>query len=680
MEYKNASPPSDGDLAAWQGRQVEYTIPVTSMTPPLSSAQASAQPPEDVRKIQKIPCALRYASYACVSLLISGIACSYAMCRSSMSINTLFQTARASLTLNSRIIKDTLVSGGASTLIGLGALAGALVISSIIAIMMRLAAKQLPHNIGFMSANLLVDGKLTLFEFFGDSYGETLNAFRTRVFQAVLPAKTFVRKMSREEILAEMRKASPQANPTDAEIEYFHKEMLHEAKLKDLDKGPTLSQLVGCDRAFSNGQQRPFNVLEELAQLKDSLNDPSILSDNEMTQFAAFIQKFGDQKLFAFLHGINPNSNKGTKCEGASRLLKFDHHNQTLTLPLLNGVAPVEASGLHELKSQFLQALFQPEVLRTLKEKKNYASDAIMKIIREDLDLTLLKDIEGYCVTPDELQFFSTVAGQLLFFWLYHVEDWELALTVTTIEELNQAKKELETLVGTPQQHAEEFVQNLITSHVSVLAVQECGPSYAKALEEHGFIDPFKIKRDSTVFLRKDHWKDIEPIKQSTYPMVLATDKKTGDRFLHASIHTRPGGRAISEVVNYYNKLKAQPGNENLILLIGADTNTKEAEEIAELQASLQKEGLQMTDYGSTTIKIRALTPQQEKAGERINAPGDHVITSRLKGYRVIDRLLGGKRTRAGIGLTLPNVKHPSDHLTVQLTIQKIWKRTLAAM
>lgn len=663
MDCKSAPPI---DLAEWQRRQVEYTIPDTG-----AAASISADPlSKEVPHRQNVS---RYALYAFLGLAVAGMGYGYLRC--SMSMSAIKGVALATFTQATVVITGALLAHKNITRVGVGALACATLLGSIKAIM-RLRAQHLSDGVGFMSANLFADAKLSLFEFFGSGYGEELDAYRARIFQAVLPAETFVRKMSREEILAEMKKEDPKVNPTDAEIEQFQAKLLEQACLKDLEKGPTLRQLAGCDSAFTDAQDQPFNVLEELAQLEKSINNPKILSQNDLAQFELFIKKFGHQKLFAFLHGINPHK-EGS--EGTSGLLRLDHWFRNITFPFLNEPAPIKAKNPYEVKQQLLHALFSTEVTQA----KYLSSRHTMQIIREDLDLTLLKDEHGNAVTPEELEFFSTPAGLLFFNWLYHAEEWDLALKESTVDEFNWANKTLQALMGDPKQRAEKFVQDLLHFNVSVLAAQECGPLFAEELKKQGFIDPFNNTGASftALFLREKRWKDIEPIKTNLrkLAMVLATDKQTKDRFLHVSAHSystdaKEGLEKIKEAIRVYRELQQQPGNKDLILMIGVDANTKETVDIEALQQLMQQEGLQITDYGPTTLKIRALTTQQEKRGKRIFKPGDHVITSNLKGrYRVMDRMLGWLRKRADSSLALPNPKHPSDHLTVLLVIQKLW-------
>lgn len=626
-------------------------------------------------------------------------------------------------------LSGALFAAGTVTPFGACVLAGASV-ATIVAI----AAMRLPGSFGFMTANIL-GGDFPFLQFFGD-FGP-VNALRDRIFKAVLPAQTFVNKLSDVEVAEAMVRAQVDENGEGPQNVAHHRNvMMMDAKLADFKKGPTLKELVGDQESEEKntrmmGPRSTFSALDALEGLRHTLNNDAELSREDIQNFKDFIRKFGDQKIFAFLHGVK-DTDAARKNNGTNSLLKLEltliqakeKGGNVPSLPLLDtsGVLEESADGG---KLALLQSVFQTSIadimlarnLRDLEEeeavarkktaKERFGPDVICKAIRDNLDLSLLKHADGRAVKPEELDFFSTCGGQRIFFWLYHAMDLHLASGVATIKEINDGKKTFAGITGTPQERAAKFVKDLVASNVGVLATQECAKDCADALtREPTFLERrlgthkqfFNAvvnaqgvgKTGTTIFLREDLWeKEVQVIqhghlddkkKTDKLVLVVATAKKTGDKFLHVSIHgdssvAKDGREKIAEAVKQFKLLKERRGNEDLELLIGIDANTKKQMDIGALQEQLTELGLYATEVGSSTIKIRALTVQQTKAGDRVDAPGDHVITSALnpKRYKAVETLLAGKRVRARAGMALPNMEYSSDHLTVQLTIQKVW-------
>lgn len=547
-------------------------------------------------------------------------------------------------------------------------------------------AKNIVETFGSVTANVL-GGANSLFQFFGD-YGPKLNTYREKVFLAVLPEQVFVKKLTDDEIVDRMQLGGLQYS-TKEMIDLCRALLLKDAEQKDLRKGPNLSELTrpALGEEKKGEEQNSFDVIKLLRGILNR-GEGSGLKEASVTAFENFIKNFGDQNIFAFLHGIAP----GEKTEGAQPFLKLElthmQKNTAGTIPNLDttGVDLVEGQGSTGPKTRLLEFLFETTTTGYVLDPKQrgengrFNSETLKKAIRTDLNLNLLRHKDGTAITPEELDFFAEEVR--LFFWLYHAMDIELACSVTTMQELNQAKRDLAVVMGTPEEHAEDFAKMMLKSNAGIIAMQECGTEHAAALAKN-FFNVAGEKTGTTIFLKKHLWKDVSLIihdhldekgRGDKLVIVKATTEKTNRQFLLASLHGDAGNSKdalakLDEVMQQYHD--ESQGNDDLELLIGGDFNTKTPKSQKELEEMAAKYGLRITDAGDTVNKMRALSGQTRKAGIHDKSQGDRVLTL-LRTTEPLETLVGGKNVRPSDAKFSPNKENSSDHEIVQLTVKAI--------
>lgn len=716
-------------LEAWQKAQMDYTLPLHEN--PAEDPAIEASKPLGIPATKETELSGKQKAVgAVVGITLGSMAyASYAI----PAVTAVAAGALAQLQAGAAAVMLVLAAG-AATPIGVGVILAATSLTSIAAD--RTLNKLRLATLGIMTHNI-GGGDISLLEFFGKGYTPELDAFRDQVHAAVLPQRTYIQGMSDETVVEEYKKLkgmdtlNPPSDPKQIAgwLKGLRQELLDAGKVRDSDKGLTLSQVTGVTEDFDlskeeknspNAPPPPFNVIRELKRLQGELNTPDnmLLTDEDIANFAGWIKKFGKADPFNFLHGITPKfapyevakvdgtTETRTKVDGTTSMLKLEGPTvvKPHALPFLASDEEVSQTP----KLTFLNTVFKKEFFEVLKseaQKDKFAPEVIQRNIAKELDLTVLRDKDGNLVTEADLQFFCTPAGQLLFYWLYNAEEFDLVEKAgITPDKFNTMKAAFKRLKGTPQTRAAKFVKDdVLAFGVNVLHAQECSKVYADELAKNGFHveyypDSFCVQgkehsKEATftnVFLHKKYWKNIQFIQHhfqenpAKLVVVLATERKTNDEFLHVSIHgdsknPNEGLNRIKEAIRIFKEVQAQKGHQDLSMLIGMDANTKTPQARAALTDLMAAEGLQMTDFGPTTIKIRALTTQQPKGGERVKDSGDHVATGSLAkhGWKVIGNFLGGKAKRAKIEL-LPSIKNPSDHFTVQITIQKtytVWGR-----
>lgn len=462
------------------------------------------------------------------------------------------------------------------------------------------------------------------FEFQGD-YGPEVNPVREKVFEWVVPKEALYKHLS------------------DLEVK--------EAIESDRQHGPTLSELA---------------TPQLMSELEAKINK------NSFEDIQAFVNRYKDRKMFYFLKN-SPSS-----------LLALDKtlHDKGLNLPILGSSEMLEGQNSEELKSHLLHILFTEDNLTASKKSENKIRTAI-----DQLGASFLHPFLGEDANTQELQVFSTPAGQVFFYWLYQSLNLQLATQdPQMIEEINRVKDIFARTLGDSQNRAIQFKEKLINANSGLLFTQEADTLVPQALTQDGLFHPIdkQNSQDGTlIFLRADLWEpDYEIIPLDSYEgykngrvnLILATSLD-GEKFLLASAHgnstrAEDGRLQIALIVEKFEELSL--GNAGLQLIIGTDANTKSEEDVEAFRKHLDALGLIGTHVGPTTIKKRMVTSQHAKAGRAAVDEEDYLITLKPeKGgrYSLNQPTVGFSEEKPDIHTALPNVNNPSDHYPVGATL-----------
>lgn len=647
-----------------------------------------------------------------------------------MSIHAAASLTFAKISQLANQVAGALVVSGTVTVLGKQLLAaGALAVTAISAI--AIAAKKLPNYTIFIQ-NENVGGKgMSLFEFLGTEYGEGLDDVRQAVFQNVVPQSSAARNQSREQIIEKM-KAENRTDFSDKAVKAFHNQMIAQADLMDAARTDCgLSKLIG---GADNGEAFDFikalrGRKAEYDKMSTQAND--FIKEDNIAELEAFVKKWGKANFYKIWRSINPNHKQDARmvekdgkmapeeCMGGTCVLKLENAylkaKQESGFPTLNGDEPLDTD-LAKAQANLFDSIFTlkaagdnftPAYVHLLdpQQAENFGEQNFFERLQTQLDLSTMKDENGNAVTATDLEFFKAPDMQLALFALYHMMDLQLAHEALSTEEqsglerVNVAKISLIQRTGTIDARARAYRQKVLVSGVGVLSTQECSKQHEAELTreltqdeidngEKRFFKPEGSKPGTVLFLREDLWEADAQIIPHSYVggkaadedklvCVLATEKRTGDRFFHVCLHgdaskAEDGRNKIQEAFRLFKGLKAMPGNEDLEMAISMDANTKKTFDIDALQILMIQNGVQYTVCGDTTVKVRGLTSQQTKSGLRVNAPGDHIAV-KLSSYKVIKVLLRGLAQIADPLVTLPTPTFPSDHYSVSTEIQKVW-------
>lgn len=478
------------------------------------------------------------------------------------------------------------------------------------------------------------------FEFAGD-YGDEINPIRAFVFEQVVS----------KEALA--------ANQTE--------EIIDLAIQQDKEHGPTLGELVTAD------------LLNQLSEKQQQLESAGFCKA-DLQAILHFIDRYKDQKVFRFFRH-NPSDllslDKILRDKAAREGREFD-------LPILSSTGLLKGNNATELKGNLMDALFNAKTLYATKPQ------TLLQKSLEALESDYLKSYLGSAAENDDLTVFTTAAGQLFFYWLYQSLNLDLvAQDPAMIPKINHVKKSFAETLGNPLVRAEELRNKLIEANASVLFTQESDSFVPEELIKEGLFHPINTQNpgDGTfVLLRSTDWEaDYELISIEGYDgfqkgrlnVILATQKQTGMKFMLASAHgnstrAEDGRLQISKITEKYHTLAQLPGNQSLQLVIGIDANTKTEQDVLDLKDHLELLGLEGTEAGPTTIKMRMVTAQHGKAGRFAIDEEDYLIILKpdLGGLFRMDRVTVGFQEDPQDPLVpLPNIKNGSDHYPVGATL-----------
>lgn len=411
-----------------------------------------------------------------------------------------------------------------------------------------------------------------------------------------------------------------------------------------------------------------------------------------------FIEKHRHQKLFHILH------NNSSMLLGIDKNIRDDvGAGKIKPLRILSNCTPINTN-----ENQAIEDVFD-DVFKYGKKRSNEvlwdkAAGKEKNTLSEE-DKKALIDAFG----EEDAKWLCSEEGQILFFALR--EAMHVRLCQGQLQTVNDVKAEFGKTIGNAQKKVDNTLSS-VQNH-SVAMLQECDKALiakvnAKSsfwkkirhkIEPHAFwsLAGQKSKGGSAhVLLKRANWapptsKDKKPrvidfkdsygkIEKGRYQEgkvngVLARNQATGKLVFAVSCHARenkystdkpPKLIGLNDAINQltairteWEKLKDEFPGEEIELMIGGDFNTKKQEATHELQMFCMDKGLKITDTSATSVKQRADTTQQPKAGDMVKATEDFLISNKpfVEGATTPE-----KSTTAP---TLPNTENYSDHFVV---------------
>lgn len=492
------------------------------------------------------------------------------------------------------------------------------------------------------------------FEFEGD-YGSEINPTRQQVFELVVSREALAKNLSDSQILMLME----QNNATEQGTSDYRKFLVTQAINQEKEYGPVLSELVTPE------------LIEAIKKKQIELIG-SVFTDSDFNEILSFIAKYKDKKVFRFLR------NNPSELLSLDKILrdKAAREGKIFDLPILGSTKSLTGKNSLDLKLDLIDALFTKETL-ALTKCQNPIKQSL-----EKLDQDYLKSFFGETATNQDLLRFSSRAGQVFFYWMYHALNLHLiAVNPEMIEQVNKVKHVFASTLGNPAARANALRMKLIASDSGVLFTQESDALMPQTLIEDGLFLPISHQnpKDGTfVLLRSDLWEpDYEVISIAGYDgfnegklnVVLAKSKGSDQRFLLASCHghstkSEDGRLQISLIMEKFRQLS----DGKLQLLIGTDANTKTEEDVELFREHLDALGLTATQAGPTTVKKRMVTAQHSKAGRFAIDEEDYLITLKPENggqFQFNHVTVGFKEEKVDINKPLPNIDNPSDHYPV---------------
>lgn len=498
------------------------------------------------------------------------------------------------------------------------------------------------------------------FEFEGD-YGPEVNPIRQKVFEQVVAKESLVKNLTDFEVKQFLK------NDTSNELEFrLYKKILTTYSMEqDQEHGPLLSKVFTPD------------LIQDLTNKQREL-EKSGFSYQDLEEIFHFVMKYGDQRIFRFLRN-NPPEFLSIDKKLRDRAAR---EGKNLELPILSSTHKLNRQNAQDLKIELLSILFNDEMLQLTKP------EADLKKTVQKLNENYLKGFFGNEADNQDLQAFTSPAGQVFFYWLYQALNFHLiADDENLIDGINKVKEIFSNTLGNAHARATAFREKLILADSAAVFTQEADQAVENVLTgDHLFLPVHKQNpKDGTfVFLRSDIWEphyEVIPIEeyegyaQGRLNLVLATLKETQQKFLLASGHghstrAEDGRQQIALIMKRFEALSKE--NTNLQLLIGIDANTKTPEDVNLLRAHLDRLGLTATDVGPTTIKKRMVTTQHAKAGKTAVDEEDYLITLKPENgaqFHLDHTTVGFSKDKPDVSQSLPNLNNPSDHYPVGATL-----------
>lgn len=501
------------------------------------------------------------------------------------------------------------------------------------------------------------------FEFEGD-YGPTINPTRQIIFELVVSPEALAKNLSDAQLLQLMEKN----NATQKSVADYRTFIVTQAVNKEKEYGPTLSQLITPE------------LIEELKKKQIELKNVGF-TQLDLDKILYFLAHYHDQKVFRFFRNTPTgflNLDKILKDQAAREGKPFD-------LPILGSTGELKGQNGFELKKNLIDLLFTEKTLSQTNPQE------VVKKSLSGLPPDFLKKYLGETAKNEDLEIFTTPAGQLFFFWMYQALDLHLIAqhNKDLIHQVNRVKESFARTLGDPAARAQAFREKLMTAGSGVVFTQESDALVTQTLTRDGLflpIDGQNPKDGTVVFLRSDLWESgyhVIPVKDyeksGTMNVIMATRKGSGQKFILASCHghstkSEDGRRQMTLVTQIFREF---PKQENLQLLIGTDANTKTQQDVELFREHLHSLGLMGTDVGPTTIKRRMVTAQHAKAGRFAIDQEDYLITLKHENggkYRFSHVTVGFKEESPNISKPLPNIDNPSDHYPIGATMVPIDK------
>ena len=321
------------------------------------------------------------------------------------------------------------------------------------------------------------------FEFDGD-YGPEVNPIRQKVFEQVVSKEALSKNLSDSEI----RELMQAGEVNEQRLKEYRNLLVAQAISKEKEYGPTFSELVTPD------------LIRELQNQQIELqNNGFPLSDLENILF--FLEHYKDQKVFHFLRN-NPSDllslDKILQDEAAREGKNFD-------LPILGSTRFLEGQSSLELKKNLMKTVFNKDTLALTKPQ-----ETIKQSIKK-LNKDYLNKFFGDVATNQDLEAFSSSAGQVFFYWMYQSLNLHLiSANSDMIDPINKVKGIFATTLGDPIARANAFKDKLMASDSEVLFTQESDALVSQTLTRDGLflpVDRQNLQDGTLVFLRSTQWE-----------------------------------------------------------------------------------------------------------------------------------------------------------------------------
>ncbi|MBX9923037.1 MAG: hypothetical protein K2Y01_02905 [Rhabdochlamydiaceae bacterium] len=484
------------------------------------------------------------------------------------------------------------------------------------------------------------------FEFEG-KYGSDQDPIRQKVFECIVAKESLYKNLSDEEIRDLLHQEM-----TREEIQKYRSLLVQKAIREDRAYGPTVRELISPE-------------LVQVLREKQQMLEKEGFTKAQLHAILQMLENHQEEKVFYFLR------------HSPSELLSLDkklrdeavRNGKNLELPILSSMQVLEGSSPLALKKNLLDALFIPSTFNlTLDEEK----------------------LQNVSI---ELEAFYSPAGQVFFYWMYQALNLHLvSQDPQMIVDINKAKEQFANTIGDPKIRADFFKSKVMQAESAVIFAQESDAIVPQILEENGDFLPVagqNLQDGTIIFLRSDVWEpeyevlsleEYEGFASGKVNLLLATHKKTGQKFLLASGHghstrAEDGRLQVTLVMETFHKLLQDPKNSGLQLLMGTDANTKTEEDVKKFQEHADRLGLITTRSGPTTIKKRMVTVQHSKSGRSTMDEEDYLLTLKPENggcFSFSHLTVGFQEEGLDLSVFLPSKEYPFDHYSVGVSLEKL--------